>query len=130
MAVREVAGALSLLITINEALLNQFGVLITADWAQLAARLSVISPAWDRDRKSWLARSTQNIQQCLATYQQAADARHRDFLTRKDALMQRKLKALLVLVNKFRKLRSRKPLRSTTELLKYIRDGRVNPSVR
>lgn len=130
MAAGKSLDSLSLLITINEALLNQFGVLITADWPQLAARLSVISPAWDRDRKSWLARSTQNIQQCLATYQRAADAQHRDFLTRKDALMQRKLKALLVLVNKFRKLRSRKPLRSTTELLKYIRDGRVNPSVR
>jgi hypothetical protein len=45
----------------------------------------------------------------------------RSFLAEKTKLTRRRLDALLVLVNKFRRRTSRRPLRSTSELLDYVR---------
>jgi hypothetical protein len=70
------------------------------------------------------------VQLHLAAYQSAADAQYRSFLAEKDKLTRRRLEALLVLVNKFRKRTSRRPLRSTSELLQYLRAGRINPTTR
>ena len=99
--------ALHLALTINQAILNQFNELIIADWAQISTRLSAAGAAWEQDRKSWLARSMQGVQLCLAAYQSAADAQYRSFLAEKDKLTRRRLDALLVLVNKFRGRTSR-----------------------
>ncbi len=130
MAAGKFLDALYLTITINRALVNQFDELITVDWAQLSTGLSAVGPAWENDRKAWLRKSMQGVQQSLATYQNAADKHYRAFLAEKEALMQRRLKALLTLVNGFRKRRSRRPLRSTSELLDYIRSGRTKLKAR
>jgi hypothetical protein len=122
--------ALNLALTINQAILNQFSELIIVDWAQISTRLSAAGAAWEQDRKSWLARSMQGTQLHLAAYQSASDAQYRSFLTEKDKLTRRRLDALLVLVNKFRRRTSRRPLRSTSELLEYLRAGRINPAKR
>jgi hypothetical protein len=122
--------ALNLALTINRAILNQFNELIVLDWAQISTRLFAAGTIWEQDRKSWLARSMQGVQLHLAAYQSAADAQYRSFLVEKDKLTRRRLEALLVLVNKFRKRTSRRPLRSTSELLQYLRAGRINPTMR
>lgn len=122
--------ALNLALAINQAILNQFAELIIVDWAQISTRLSAAGAAWEQDRKSWLARSMRGMQLHLAAYQSAADAQYRSFLTEKDKLTRRRLDALLVLVNKFRRRTSRRPLRSTRELLEYLRAGRINPTMR
>jgi hypothetical protein len=122
--------ALNLELTIIEAILNQFSELIIVDWAQISARLSTLGPAWEQDRKTWLARSMQGVQLCLASYQSASDTQYRNFLAEKDKLATRRLDALLVLVNKSRHRTSRRALRSTNELLEYLRKGRINPTER
>jgi hypothetical protein len=130
MASGKFLDALELTLTINQAILNQFNELIVADWAQISTRLSAAGAVWEQDRKSWLARSMQGVQLHLAAYQSAADAQYRNFLTEKDKLTRRRLDALLVLVNTFRRRISRRPLMSTGELLEYIRAGRINPAKR
>jgi hypothetical protein len=72
----------------------------------------------------------QGVQLCLASYQSASDTQYRNFLAEKDKLATRRLDALLVLVNKSRHRTSRRALRSTNELLEYLRKGRINPTER
>ncbi len=130
MAAGKFLDALNLALTINQASLNQFNELIIVDWAQVSTRLSAAGAAWEQDRKSWLARSLQGVQLCLAAYQSEADAQYRSFLAEKEKLTKRRLDALLVLVNKFRRRTSRRPLRSRSELLEYLRDGRIDVAKR